>query len=129
MPKRSLSRPRRAQVTQNLRSFGISFRTLLAPIRVTGSRWAPCLMRRASAEPILARWEKASVRAGQDAVVFAPGNEEECRKQIDLVVAADPRTYTLGDPTGPLVILRVPNEDELPPKPNGTAICRGLRWR
>ena len=36
------------------------------------------------------------------------------------MVAADPRTYTLGDPTGPLVILRVPEEKgELP---------AGVRW-
>jgi hypothetical protein len=61
-------------------------------------------------------WEKTSVGSGQDVVLFAPGNEDECRKQIDRAVAADPRTFTLGDPTGPLVILRVPKEDELPPK-------------
>jgi hypothetical protein len=52
-------------------------------------------------------------------VLFVPGNEEECRKVLDRVVAADPRTYTLGDPTGPLVILRVPDKDALPP---------GTRW-
>jgi hypothetical protein len=46
--------------------------------------------------------------------VFAPGNEEECRKQLDRVVAADPRTFTLGGPTGPLAILRVPDKDALP---------------
>lgn len=47
-------------------------------------------------------------------VLFVPGNEEECRKLLDCVAAADPRTYTLGDPTGPLVILRVPDKTALP---------------
>jgi hypothetical protein len=64
-------------------------------------------------------WEKASAGSYQDVVLFAPGNEEACRWQIDRSVAADPRTFTLGDPTGPLVILRVPKEDELP---------REIRW-
>jgi putative DNA primase/helicase len=49
-------------------------------------------------------------------VLYVPGNEEECRRRLDHAVAADPRTYTLGDPTGPLVILRVPNKDALPPE-------------
>ena len=60
-------------------------------------------------------WEKTSADLARDVVLFAPGNEDECRKQIDRAVAADPQTFTLGDPTGPLVILRVPKEDELPP--------------
>ena len=51
-----------------------------------------------------------------DVARYVPGNEEECRKQLDRVVAADPRAYTLGDPTGPLVILRVPDKDALPPE-------------
>src|SRR5260370_30314235 len=59
------------------------------------------------------RWEKSSNASGQE-VRFVPGNEAECRRQLDRVVAADPRTFTLGDPTGPLVILRVPAKDTLP---------------
>ena len=43
-----------------------------------------------------------------------PGNEDECRKRLDRVVTADPKTFTLGDPSGPLVILRVPDKDALP---------------
>jgi putative DNA primase/helicase len=54
------------------------------------------------------------IAAGPDVAVYTPGNEEECRKLLDRVVAADHRTYTLGDPTGPLVIMRIPKEDELP---------------
>jgi hypothetical protein len=50
---------------------------------------------------------------------FVPGNEEQCRKLLDQVVAEDRRTFTLGDPAGPLVILRVPDQDSLP---------RGARW-
>jgi hypothetical protein len=61
-------------------------------------------------------WEKSCADLARDDVLFAAGNEEKCRKQIDRAVAADPQTFTLGDPTGPLVILRVPKEDELPPK-------------
>jgi hypothetical protein len=45
---------------------------------------------------------------------FVPGNEEHCRKLLDRVVAEDQRTFTLGDPAGPLVILRVPDEEALP---------------
>ena len=63
-------------------------------------------------------WEKTSADLARNVVLFAPGNEDECRKQIDRAVAADPQTFTLGDPTGPLVILRVPKEDELPSKTN-----------
>jgi hypothetical protein len=50
---------------------------------------------------------------------FVPGNEEHCRKLLDQVVAEDGRTFTLGDPAGPLVILRVPDQDLLP---------AGTRW-
>jgi hypothetical protein len=59
-------------------------------------------------------WEKTSAGSGQNVVLYAPGNEEQCRKQIDLIVAADPRTFTLGSPTGPLVIQRVPDKEALP---------------
>ncbi len=61
------------------------------------------------------RWETISDGRGPE-VHFFPGNEEECRRQLDRAVAADPRTYTLGEPTGPLVILRAPNKDALPKK-------------
>jgi hypothetical protein len=50
---------------------------------------------------------------------FVAGNEEQCRKLLDQVVAEDRRTFTLGDSAGPLVILRVPDQDSLP---------RGARW-
>jgi hypothetical protein len=63
------------------------------------------------------RWETISDNRARE-VIFYPGNEEECRKQIDIIVAADPQTYTLGDPTGPLVILRVPKKGVLPRKTN-----------
>jgi hypothetical protein len=88
-------------------------------------------------------WEKTFAGSGQDVVVFAPGNEHECRKQIDRIVAADPRTFTLGSPTGPLVILRVPDKEALPSNTTwdgdlpGTTLAltadimqraEGLRW-
>ena len=47
--------------------------------------------------------------------LYVPGKEDECRNLLNRVVAADPRTFTLGDPTGPLAILRVPGKDALPP--------------
>lgn len=81
---------------------GITAGTLLNAARRCGADFSP--------------WEKISAGLCQDVVLYAPGNEEECRKQIDHAVAADTRTFTLGDPTGPLVILRVPKEDELPSK-------------
>src|ERR1700733_5907396 len=59
-------------------------------------------------------WEKTSAVSGQAVVVYVPGKEEQCRKRIDLIVAADPRTFTLGSPSGPLVILRVPDKETLP---------------
>ena len=48
--------------------------------------------------------------------MFVPGNEEACRKVLARVVAADPWTYTLGDSSGPLVILRIPDQKALPEK-------------
>jgi hypothetical protein len=51
---------------------------------------------------------------GPDIARFVPGNEEQCRKLLNRVVAEDARTFTLGDPAGPLVILRVPDEETLP---------------
>jgi hypothetical protein len=59
------------------------------------------------------RWEESSNVSGRE-VRFVPGNEGECRKQLDRVVAADPRTFTLGSPTGPLVLLRIPDKSVLP---------------
>jgi hypothetical protein len=49
-----------------------------------------------------------------EVALYEPGNEGLCRKLIDQAVAADPRTFTLGDRGGPLVILRVPTEEALP---------------
>jgi putative DNA primase/helicase len=49
-----------------------------------------------------------------EVALYEPGNEELCRKLLDQAVAADPRTFTLGDRSGPLVILRVPSEEVLP---------------
>ena len=65
------------------------------------------------------QWKQIADISDPDVALFVPGNEDECRKLIDRVVAADPRTFTLGDPTGPLVILRVPDKEALPP---------GTRW-
>lgn len=48
-----------------------------------------------------------------EVALFEPGNEQYCRKLLDQSVAADPRTFTLGDRGGPLVILRVPQESVL----------------
>jgi putative DNA primase/helicase len=63
----------------------------------------------------LATWKQIAAACDPEVAMFVPGNEEECRKLLDRVVAADSRTYTLGDPTGPLVIMRIPKDDELPP--------------
>jgi hypothetical protein len=81
---------------------GITVGTLLNIARQYGADFSP--------------WKKTSSGSSQDVVIYAPGNEEECRKQLDRVVAVDPRTFTLGEPAGPLVILRAPNKDALPPK-------------
>jgi hypothetical protein len=81
---------------------GITAGTLFNTARTHGADFSP--------------WEKISAGSCQDTVLYAPGHEDECRKQIDHAVAADPRTFTLGDPTGPLVILRIPKENELPSK-------------
>src|SRR5579862_3260156 len=51
---------------------------------------------------------------GAVAALYEPGNETLCRKLLDRAVASEPRTFTLGDPSGPLVILRVPDESTLP---------------
>jgi hypothetical protein len=60
------------------------------------------------------QWKQIADGGDPDVAMFIPGNEEDCRIRLDLVVAADPCTYTLGDPTGPLVILRVPKREALP---------------
>ena len=49
-----------------------------------------------------------------DVALFEPGNEEFCRKLLDQAVAADDRTFTQGDHGGPLIVLRVPDEETLP---------------
>ncbi|VIO73286.1 hypothetical protein CI1B_48910 [Bradyrhizobium ivorense] len=59
------------------------------------------------------RWERATKEDGSP-VGFAPGHEQKCRERLDRTVAADGRTFTLGDPSGPLVILRKPDQDTLP---------------
>ncbi len=60
------------------------------------------------------KWKQIAENSDPNVALFVPGNEDECRKRLDRVVAADPRTFTLGDPTGPLVILRAPDMDALP---------------
>lgn len=59
-------------------------------------------------------WKQIAAESDPDVAMFVPGNEEACRQLLGREVIADPFTYTLGDPTGPLVILRVPHEEELP---------------
>jgi hypothetical protein len=59
--------------------------------------------------------QEQNTEFGDDNVaLYVPGNEGACRKLVDGVVSADSRTFTLGDPTGPLVILRLPDKDALP---------------
>jgi hypothetical protein len=65
------------------------------------------------------RWKQIADACDANVAVFVPGNEGECRKRLDRVVANDPNTFTLGDPTGPLVILR---------KPEGDALPSGTQW-
>jgi hypothetical protein len=62
------------------------------------------------------RWKDVAVERHPNAAIFVPGNEQVCRQLLGREVVADPCTYTLGDPTGPLVILRVPNQATLPPE-------------
>jgi hypothetical protein len=60
------------------------------------------------------KWKKIAADRDPDVAMFVPGNEEDCRKKLARVVAADPWTYSLGDLEGPLVILRVPEAKALP---------------
>jgi hypothetical protein len=62
----------------------------------------------------LIEWKEIAARNGASVAVYEPGNEGACRKLLNQVVAADTRTFTLGDPAGPLVILRAPDKDGLP---------------
>lgn len=50
-----------------------------------------------------------------DVALYAPGNEQQCRRLLDEAVAADPRTFVSGDRNGPLVVLRIPKQELLPP--------------
>jgi hypothetical protein len=45
-------------------------------------------------------------------VDYVPGNEAACRQALDHVVSDDPNTFRIGSL---LVILRIPNQAELPP--------------
>ena len=60
------------------------------------------------------QWKQIAADCDPDVAMFLPGNEVKCRYLLDGIVAADPCTHTLGDPTGPLVILRVPDKEALP---------------
>jgi len=60
------------------------------------------------------QWKQHAAEGDPDVAMFVPGNEEDCRSKLARVVAADPCTYTLGDTGGPLVILRVPDKEDLP---------------
>lgn len=57
----------------------------------------------------------ADEECSSEDAVYVPSNAARCRELLDKAVAADPRTFTLGDRAGPLVILRVPDSRELPP--------------
>jgi putative DNA primase/helicase len=59
-------------------------------------------------------WKEIAAGCDPDVAMFDPGNEADCRSKLARIVAADPCTYTLGDPSGPLVILRVPDKEALP---------------
>ena len=59
------------------------------------------------------QWKQIAAEGDPDVAMFVPGNEEDCRTKLARVVAADPCTFTLGDPSGPLVILRVPDKEDL----------------
>jgi hypothetical protein len=61
-----------------------------------------------------AKWKQLAAECDPKVAMFTPGNEEACRKLLAGVVAADQWTYTLGDVSGPLVILRVPGQAALP---------------
>jgi putative DNA primase/helicase len=62
------------------------------------------------------QWKQIAADRDADVAMFVPGNEEKCRDILDREVADDPLTYILGDPTGPLAILIVPDKEALPPK-------------
>src|SRR6266566_3166570 len=64
----------------------------------------------------IAQQHGADFSQWKDVARYEPDNAEECRKLLDSAVAADARTFTLGNQTGPLVILRTPQKDTLPPK-------------
>jgi hypothetical protein len=60
------------------------------------------------------QWKQLAAEGDPEVAMFVPGNEEDCRSKLARVVAEDPCTYTLGDPSGPLMILRVPDKEDLP---------------
>jgi hypothetical protein len=53
-------------------------------------------------------------RENDDTIIYAPGREQWCRERLDRAVAEDPLTFTLGGRSGPLVVLRVPLDEDLP---------------
>jgi putative DNA primase/helicase len=62
------------------------------------------------------KWKEIAVQRDPTVAMYIPGNEQACHQLLSRAVIADPSTYTLGDPTGELVILRAPDKDALPPE-------------
>ncbi len=81
-------------------------------------------------EADFAQWKSLAAERDPEVAMFAPGNEEACRELLARVVAADQLTYTLGDTSGPLMILRIPDkectagENEMGGRPTGNIPCR-----
>jgi len=75
----------------------------------------------------LSQWTQNADGHGPNVLRYEPGNEEECRQQLDRVVAADPRTYTLSEPSGPLSYCACRKKIRCRPKLAGRATFPALR--
>jgi Primase C terminal 2 (PriCT-2) len=76
-----------------------------APVPVDGSSQAVDL----------AMVSQSAAATPPDVALYVPGNQQQCRRLLDEAVAADPRTFVSGDSNGPLVVLRIPKQEALPP--------------
>jgi hypothetical protein len=86
-------------ITGSANQGGITAGTLINKARELGANFS--------------QWEHVAETPTSQAI-YVPGNEQKCRELLDQAVAADGRTFTLGDRSGPLIILRRPDQDALP---------------
>lgn len=111
-----VTRRRRQRVRTAEKSYGIFWNCQLAKPPAGGVTVGTLFHMAGECGASFDPWKQTADSSDPDIALYAPGNEDACRNLLDRVVADDSQTFTLGGPTGPLVILRKPADDRLPPE-------------